>query len=103
MNKFKQWLESYNNRTELLYKNFSIALDKWFNGKQTGNIPINMSFTSELVDKLGFNFSDLRGSGVIVKSDIGNWQLNKDLVATNGKLGTPPPIPSNPLRRKPWE
>lgn len=89
-------LSEYNDETEGLYRAFAKALDLHYNGFLTGNPPTNLSFTDGLIRKLGFNFSELKSAGVIVRSSVGNYELNKDLVATKGKLGTPPPVPKKP-------
>ena len=93
---FKQWLMEYNQQTTDLYQSFSQALDKFYNGKVTGNPPLSLIITSEVVSKLGFDFSELMRAGVIERSPEGNYQLNKDLASTNGKLGKAPPVPYVP-------
>ena len=64
-----------------LHKELNYALDKrWGGGKVTGNLFTHI-FTSELVSNLGFDVSELIRACVIVKSEHGNYELNKWFVS----------------------
>lgn len=90
----------YNPESGNLYQSTKQALDKHWGGK----FPQEGIFTSELLSRLGLNISNLLKNNVIVPSPSGNYQLNKDLAATNGvmkKFEIPPPV----MQKKPisWQ
>ena len=83
----------YGQQTEDLYKRFAKALDQnRHGGVASGKPPSDSSFQSDFIEKVGFNAQELRKAGVIEKSPVGGYQLNKDLIGSGGKLGKTPPL-----------
>jgi hypothetical protein len=96
-----------------LYQRFVAALSRHYYG--TGPVTSDLThitFTSELVSKLGFDFSELSKNRVIVKSDAGHYKLNKDIQPTGnsqpislhklhnyGRMAPKPPPPPPPPPR----
>lgn len=91
--------EFYTPDTTANYQNFKTALDKNWGGE----FPKDGIFTSELAARLGFSVPELLKNKIIQRSAHGNYELNKDLAATGGKIsrfGSPPP--PKPIKPMSW-
>ena len=76
-NEFVRDVEStvleYNQQTENLYKRFATALDKEQNGGVASGKTPSHTFASEVITKLGFDFSELKRTGEIERYPYGNY------------------------------
>ena len=81
------------------YQKTKQTLDQYWGGEY----PAGGIFTSELIARLGLNFSDLMKKRIIQQSQHGNYELNKDLTSTNGVLGKAPPPPAKPIKKISWQ
>jgi len=98
MKKYQEWLnETYGPATTPLFQQVSAAIQRDQGGQMSGS----QTFSSDYFKKIGFNVPQLLQAGIVQPAPGGNYQLNKDLASTQGRLGTAPPPPAVPQKPVP--